>query len=70
MYLSCFVGNSYIAVTESLWAPEMATILEEEFKPLGKIISVGVKKRIALLGSHSNAPCIGFTSREILTLFS
>ena len=44
MHLSCFVGNRYIAVTQSMWAPEMAKILEEEFKPLGKIRSVGVKK--------------------------
>lgn len=37
MHLSCFLGNRYITVTESMWAPEMAKILEEEFKPLGKI---------------------------------
>lgn len=44
MHLSCFLGKRYIAVTESMWAPEMAKILQEEFKPLGKIILVGVKK--------------------------
>lgn len=43
MHLSCFLGNRYITTTESMWAPEMAKILEEEFKPLGKIILVGVK---------------------------
>ena len=42
-HLSCFPGNRYITVTESMWAPDMAKILEEEFKPLGKIILVGLK---------------------------
>ena len=43
MHLSCILGNRYITVTESMWAPEMAKILEEEFKPLGKMILVGLK---------------------------
>ena len=38
-----FLGNRYITTSESLWAPEMAKILEEEFKPLGKTILVGVE---------------------------
>ena len=34
-----------------MWAPEMAKILEEEFKPLGKIMPVGLRNS----GCHSNA---------------
>ena len=48
MHLSRVIGNRYITVTESMWAHEMAKILEEEFRPLGKIIYMIVKSGFSL----------------------
>jgi len=41
-------GNRYITVTESMWAPEMAKILEEEFKPLGYNVPTRIAPKFGL----------------------
>lgn len=36
---SRLLGNRYIAITTSIWMRDMAVILDEEFRPLGKLHS-------------------------------
>lgn len=33
------LGNRYVAITTSIWLRDMAVILDEEFRPLGKLHS-------------------------------
>ncbi|KAJ7323383.1 hypothetical protein OS493_031858 [Desmophyllum pertusum] len=41
-------GNRYISVTESMWAHEMAKILDEEFKPLGYNVPTRIAPKFGL----------------------
>ena len=67
MYLPCFLGNRYITVTESMWAPEMAKILEEEFKPLGKIMPVGLRNfRLSLKCPGGGGMALPYKKDEVL----
>lgn len=34
---SRLLGNRYVAITTSMWLRDMAVILDEEFRPLGKL---------------------------------
>lgn len=37
MITSHLLGNRYISITGTMWMHEMATILDQEFRPLGKL---------------------------------
>ena len=36
LFGACTAGNRYVIVTDCMWVTDIAKVLSEEFKPLGK----------------------------------
>ena len=49
-----------------MWAPEMAKILEEEFKPLGKIMPVGLRNFRLSLKCPGGGMALPYKKDEVL----